>query len=241
MYKLDELTMAEIKGKVNTKSIVILPIGIIEEHGNHLPLATDSLQVEYIAERVAEKLGNNVFIAPSLRYGVCVSTDKFPGSISLSFDTMRALIYDILAGFVKNGFRKIILLSGHGGRAHLQVLRLAAERVVEEKSVKILVLCDYELLYEPKGREFLKSLKIPDWDAHGGAIETSRILALRKDLVKGKGIKSKPKIPKYLIMKGIEKKFTSGIIGDSTIASAEKGKKINDWVVNEIIKLVKEL
>ncbi|MDI6887759.1 MAG: creatininase family protein, partial [Candidatus Thermoplasmatota archaeon] len=125
MFIFDELTMEEVKKFVNDKSIVILPIGVIEEHGEHLPLATDSLQVEYIAERVAKKLGKNVFIVPSIRYGVCVSTDKFPGSISLTFDTMRALSYDILAGFIKNGFKKIILLSGHGGRAHLQALRLA--------------------------------------------------------------------------------------------------------------------
>ncbi|MDI6707789.1 MAG: creatininase family protein [Candidatus Thermoplasmatota archaeon] len=233
--------MEEIKKFVNDKSIVILPIGVIEEHGEHLPLATDSLQVEYIAERVAKKLGKNVFIVPSIRYGVCVSTDKFPGSISLTFDTMRALSYDILAGFIKNGFKKIILLSGHGGRAHLQALRLAAEKIAEEKDVKVLVLSDYELLYEDKGRKFLKTLEIPEWDAHGGAIETSRILALRKDLVKGKGMKSKPNLPKYLIMKGIEKKFRTGIIGDPTVASEDKGRKINDWVINEIVKLAKEL
>ncbi|MEW6070446.1 MAG: creatininase family protein, partial [Candidatus Thermoplasmatota archaeon] len=132
-------------------------------------------------------------------------------------------------------------LSGHGGRAHLQALRLSAEKIAEEKDVKILILCDYELLYEPKGRKFLKSLGIPEWDAHAGAIETSRILALRKDLVKGKGIKSKPELPKYLIMKGVEKKFPSGIIGDATVATEDKGKKIYDWVVKEIVKLAKEL
>lgn len=242
MYRLDELTMAEIESKVNKESIIILPVGIIEEHGKHLPIATDSLQIEYTAESVAEKVKNKkVFVAPSIRYGVCVSTDKFPGSISLSFDTMRALIYDILAGFVKNGFRKIILLSGHGGRAHLQALRLAAEKIVEEKDVRILVFCDYELLCEPKGQEFLKSLGIPDWDAHAGAIETSRILAIRKELVKCKGIKFKPQLPKYLITKGIEKTFPSGVIGDATTASEDKGRKINDWVVKEIIKLAKEL
>lgn len=232
--------MNEFKTKVNSKSIVILPVGIIEEHGSHLPLSTDSIQIEYIAEKVAEKL--DAFVAPSIRYGVCGSTKNFPGSVSVSFDALRSLAYDIFSEFARNRIRKIVVISGHAGRAHMQALRQAAEKIVEQvENMKILVLSDYELLYEEKGRKFLQSLKIPSWDGHGGAIETSRILALRKDLVKGKGMKSKPDLPKYLITKGINKKFPSGIIGDPTVASAEKGKKINDWVVNEIIKQIKEM
>lgn len=240
MYYLDELTMNEFKTKVNSKSIVILPVGIIEEHGSHLPLATDSIQTEYIAKKVAEKL--DAFIAPSIRYGVCGSTKNFPGSVSVSFDALLSLTYDIFSEFARNRIRKIVVISGHAGRAHMQALRQAAERIVEGVgNMKILVLSDYELLYEEKGRKFLQSLKIPSWDGHGGAIETSRIIALRNDLVKGKGKIARDKIPRYIITKNIEKYFPSGINGDPTVATAEKGKKINDWVVNEIIKLIKEM
>ena len=238
MY-LDELSTKEFKKRINRNTVVILPVGIIEEHGAHLPLCTDSLQAEYVAGLVAEKIKG--YILPPIRYGVCSSTKNFPGSISLSFDSMRNLVYDVLSELARNNVRKIVVISGHAGRMHMSAIRLAAEKIVEEKNVKILVLSDYELLYDEKGRKFLKKIGIPEWDAHGGAIETSRVMISRPDLVKQKGKKSLPKIPKYHILRNPEKYFPEGIIGDPSIASKDKGEKITDWVVNEIVRLIKEM
>ncbi|MBU2564980.1 MAG: creatininase family protein [Candidatus Thermoplasmatota archaeon] len=238
MY-LDELSTKEFKRRMNKNTVVILPVGIIEEHGAHLPLCTDSLQAEHVSELVAEKIKG--YILPPVRYGVCSSTKNFPGSISLSFDTMRNLIYDILSELVRNNVRKIVVISGHAGRMHMSAIRLAAEKIAEEKNVKIIVLSDYELLYDEKGRKFLKRIGIPEWDAHGGAIETSRVMISRPDLIKLKGKKSLPKIPRYHILRNPEKYFPEGIIGDPSIASKEKGEKITNFVVNEIVKLIKEM
>lgn len=236
MY-LDELSTKEFKKRINKNTVVILPVGIIEEHGAALPLCTDSLQAEAVAERVAGKIKG--YILPPIRYGVCSSTKNFPGSISLSFDSMRNLVYDVLSELVRNNVRKVVVISGHAGRMHMSAIRLAAEKIAEEKNVKILVLSDYELLYDEKGRKFLKRISIPEWDAHGGAIETSRVMISRPDLVKQKGKKSLPKIPKYHVLRNPEKYFPEGITGDPSIASKEKGKKITDWVVNEIVRLIK--
>jgi len=238
MY-LDELSTKEFKRRMNKNTVVILPVGIIEEHGAHLPLCTDSLQAEHVSELVAEKIKG--YILPPVRYGVCSSTKNFPGSISLSFDTMRNLIYDILSELVRNNVRKIVVISGHAGRMHMSAIRLAAEKIAEEKNVKIIVLSDYELLYDEKGRKFLKRIGIPEWDAHGGAIETSRVMISRPDLIKLKGKKSLPKIPRYHILRNPEKYFPEGIIGDPSIASKEKGEKITNFVVYEIVKLIKEM
>jgi len=108
-------------------------------------------------------------------------------------------------------------------------------------SAKIIVLSDYELLYDEKGRKFLKRIGIPEWDAHGGAIETSRVMVSRPDLIKCKGKKSLPKIPRYHILRNPEKYFPEGIIGDPSIASKEKGEKITNFVVNEIVRMIKEM
>ncbi|MFQ6061322.1 MAG: creatininase family protein, partial [Thermoplasmata archaeon] len=66
---LDDLTTEEFEREIDDSTVVILPIGVIEEHGSHLPLSTDSIQSEYIAQRVSEKTG--ALIAPPIRYGVC--------------------------------------------------------------------------------------------------------------------------------------------------------------------------
>jgi len=238
MY-LDELSTNEFKKRINKNTAVILPVGIMEEHGAALPLCTDSLQSEHVAERVAGKIKG--YILPSIRYGVCSSTKNFPGSISLSFDTMRNLVYDILSELVRNNVRKIAVISGHAGSMHMSAIRLSAEKIVDEYDVKIIVLSDYELLYDEKGRKSLKRIGIPEWERHGGAIETSRVMVSRPDLIKCKGKKSTPKIPKYHILKNPEKYFPEGIIGDPSTASKSKGEKITDFVVNEIVKLIKEM
>lgn len=229
---LDELTMSEFKDMVNEDTVVILPIGATEEHGSHLPLSTDSIQPEYVAENVAKRAG--ALIAPSIRYGVCQSTKNFPGTITISFDTLRSLVYEILTEFIRNGIKNIVVLSGHAGRIHMAALRLAAEKVVNESDANIMVLSDYDIAYELLENDE----SVPKDDGHSGLIETSRILVIRDDLVKGKGEPGKNRIPKYMVVKNPEKYFPSGIIGDPTNASKEKGREINDYIIQELVKMI---
>lgn len=234
MY-LDELTMDEFKEKVNKDSIVILPLGAVEEHGAHLPLCTDSIQPEFIAEEVAKI--TNAFIAPPIRYGHCSSTKNFPGTLSLSFDTLRYLIYDVLSELIRQGFRKIVVLSGHAGKAHMTAIRLAAKEIVDEHDIKLIVLSDYEIAYTILDEKIIRN------DGHSGLIETSRMLAIREDLVKSKNKRkaAAPKLPKFIVLKHPEKYFPSGVMGDPTSATKEIGKEINEIIVNEIVKLIRKM
>lgn len=236
----DELSMKEVKKASKEEKIIIIPIGSVEEHGDHLPLCTDSLQPEHIALEAAKK--TKCLIAPPLRYGVCNSTRNFPGTISISFESLYKISRDILREFVRNGFIKILVLSGHAGRSHLAALKLAAQEVIleqvkehPEKSLKIMVCSDYDFAYELKGKYFNEK------DGHAGTIETSRVMAIRPDLIKGKGKKSYPNLPRFQIVADPERYFPTGIIGDPTIASSKKGRMINRYVLNGVIKLVKEL
>jgi creatinine amidohydrolase len=228
---LDELSMKEFEEKVNENTVVILPIGAIEEHGTHLPLCTDSIQPEFVAEKVAERTG--ALIAPPIRYGFCSSTRNFPGTITISFDTLRSLVYDILSEFIRNNIKNIVVLSGHAGRVHMAALRLAAEKVVSEHQINILVLSDYDIVYEE-----LERWNIPANDGHSGLIETSRVMAIREDLIKGKGEPGFERPPKFTVLRDPEKYFPSGVMGDPTNASKEKGEEINNYVIDELVKLV---
>ena len=234
MY-LDQLTKKEFSEKVNENTVVILPIGATEEHGDHLPLSTDSLQPEFIAEKVAKAAG--ALIAPPIRYGLCASTRNFPGTITLSFDTLRALVYDILSELCRNKIKNIVVLSGHAGRVHMAALRQAAEKVVRENKVKIMVLSDYDIAYEL----IQIDMSIPDDDGHAGLIETSRMLDIREDLVKGKGVAGKTRPPKYMILPDPEKHFPTGVMGYPEDASKVKGDQINDFIIKELVKLIKNL
>lgn len=234
----DELNMEEVEKAAKDGKVVIFPCGSVEEHGTHLPLCTDSIQAEYIALGVAKKTDS--LVAPSLRYGLCNSTRNFPGTITITFDSLRSIITDILDDFVRNGFQRLFVITGHAGGSHMTAIKLAAKEVVnkhmnEEKRPRIMVCSDYDFAFDIKDKD------LDDRDSHAGTIETSRVMAIRSDLVTGKAEKSFPNIPQFEIIPHPEKYFPSGIMGDPTIASKELGQKINNYVINQIVKLVKEL
>ncbi len=236
---IDELTMEEIKECIRAAKPVIWPVGSVEEHGSHLPLCTDTLQPEYVAEQVAKGIG--CVLAPSLRYGVCNSTRNFPGTISIEFDTLRMIARDVLKELIRNGFTKILVLSGHAGSSHMEALRLAARDVLmhaqsaTKSRCRIMVCSDYDFAYELRGKYF------DEKDGHAGTIETSRIMVIRPDLVRGKGQKSFPKFPRFEVITDAESYFPTGVIGDPTDASAAKGKVINSYIIEHVSGLIKRL
>jgi creatinine amidohydrolase len=230
----EELTSKEVGARINEHSIAIFPIGATEEHGPHLPLSTDSLQPDYVAMEVAKKL-DNVFVLPILKYGQCSSTRNFPGTISLSFETLALIAEDIISELHRNGFRRVVVLSGHAGRLHMAALRLAAERILETCDMKIMVLSDYDIAYA------MKEIEIPKDDGHAGMIETSRIMAIRPDLVKGTAKPCHPEFPKYRVMPDAEKYFPDGVMGDPQLATKAFGEKANKIIVDELAILVRKM
>jgi creatinine amidohydrolase len=235
MY-LDELTTFELKNRLQSdeRTVVILPIGAVEEHGEHLPLSTDSIQPESVAETVAADL--NALIAPPIRYGICNATSNFCGTITLSFNTFRALIQEVLLELCRHGVKNLVVLSGHAGRIHMAALKVAGEGVVEKyPDTKLMVLSDYDIIYQHAGTEF------PAWDGHAGSVETSRVMALRPDLVKPGGKMHKAEFPAYRILPNPQEYFPSGVMGDPTKASSDKGKRWNKLVVDELKKLIIEM
>ncbi|MCL2288608.1 MAG: creatininase family protein [Candidatus Bathyarchaeota archaeon] len=238
---LDELSTVEAAEAAKQGKVVIFPVGCVEEHGEHLPLCTDSVQPEYIALEVARKTG--CLIAPPFRYGIINAGRNFPGSISIQFNTLFNVTKDILSELSRNGFNRIIILSGHAGSSHMVALRLAAQETIRQNGeengkqhTRIMVLTDYDL-----ANELTKELADPT-DGHAGTIETSRIMAIRPDLIKSKGTPSNNyNLPRFEIVLHPEQYFPTGVLGDPTTATTEKGQKINKHVIEQVIKLVQEL
>jgi creatinine amidohydrolase len=236
---LDELSTIEAKQAADAGAVVIFPVGSVEEHGKHLPLCTDSIQAEYIAVEVAKQTG--CLVAPPFRHGICNAGRNFPGTISIGFDALLAVARDVLSELVRNGFCRIIVLTGHAGSTHMAALRLAAQEIVQrpqmdgKRKTRIMVLSDYDFAFEVKG-EF----GFPENDGHAGAIETSRVMEIRPDLIKGKGVAGELKTPRFEVIADPERYFQNGVNGDPTLATAEKGKRMNSYIVEQVSKLVEE-
>ncbi|MEM4728880.1 MAG: creatininase family protein [Thermoplasmata archaeon] len=232
---LDRLTSTEFRRIVAKNPLVIIPVGAVEVHGPHLPLGTDSIQPEYISVRLANRLRGPVLIAPPIRYGCCSTTRNFPGTISVSFDTLRALLSEVLSELCRNGVRRILVLSGHAGGAHMSALRLAGEGVVARwPELKLMVLSDYDIAYELRGKEF------DERDGHAGTIETSRVMAIKPRLVKGGGVRSYDRPPRFIVSATPERWFPVGVVGDATAATKGKGQRINDYIVKALVELIKK-
>jgi len=211
------------------RPVVILPIGATEAHGPHLPLDTDSVQPESIADMLAERIGG--LVAPPIRYGQHSSTRNMPGTLSIRFETLRNLVYDVLSSLVRNGADKIVVVSGHAGAVHMAALKLACERVVQESGVKLMLVADYDLAIE----------SVPDakGDGHGGLVETSRVLAVDKKKVKRAKKKGRFIDKGYMIVPNPETCYPDGFVGDAPGASAELGRRVNDHVVDRLVDLVR--
>ncbi|UCE80329.1 MAG: creatininase family protein [Methanobacteriota archaeon] len=228
---LDELTSQDFSAIAESDPLVILPIGATEEHGSHLPLGTDSFQCEEIVQRLAREF--NALVLPPIRYAECRSTRNFPGTISLKSETVQALVTDVLSELARNGISKVIVMSGHAGSGHMAALKLGALRVIEQNAdMRVMVLADYDIACDLAGQEF------PQDDGHAGQIETSRMLAIRPELVSSERPFGDARPPRHMIVSDPQRYFPSGVMGDSRGASAEKGGRISDYISSRLSDIV---
>jgi creatinine amidohydrolase len=235
MYILKTITMHEFRKYLKQTKTIVFPFGTIEEHGRHLPLNTDALIIEEALTLVAKK--KKFFLAPINYYGVCTTTKDHPGTISITPDTLRRLSYDLVMDAFKKGLRNILLISGHGGSLHMSALKETAEILIEQlKGIKIAVFSPYDLLW----KELSAIAETPN-DSHAGEIETSIMLYLSPDLVRGRAAEEYPNIPKPFVVKDKVKYWPGGVWGNPKKASAEKGEKAVKLITDKIVEVLDKI
>lgn len=233
---LEEMDWKELKKALRETRTIIVPCGSTEEHGYHLPLSTDTLIACEVARQAARRA--KVLVAPPINYGVCRSTGPFPGTLSLSLDTLRMLVEEICESLHAHGFRNIILLPGHLGAAQIVGLELAAQKLVEKHQGLSMAV----LRLEATVRKLLGTVLEDERDGHAGEAETALLLALRPELVRrGRAVAEHPCFPEHLVVAKPRDYMKSGVIGDPTKASREKGEKILEALVRETVELVRKM
>ncbi len=229
---IEYLTMPEFEYGLNVTRCVVIPVGSTEEHGSHLPLSTDTMQAYEVAKSASRLVP--VFVAPPIHYGCCRSTSKHPGTISISTDTLKALLKDIITSLREQGLRQFVVLTGHAGSTHKMALIDAGEELIRKfHDISIAVLTEYDLAYE-EGKGLIET----PGDSHAGEIETSRIMHLFPELVKGCGQREFPSFPRGMLVRNKREYWKDGVWGDPTRASREKGERIHDLVVKNLIEYV---
>ncbi len=227
-----ELTSPMFDELRKPNTVAILPCGSLEAHGRHLPLFTDMLLPTEISKRVAEI--TDALVLPPIPFGDSWHFKDFPGTISISPETLRALYIDVLKEIITNGIKKIIVLNGHGGNA--SHIRAAAEEVTEGTDA-IIVVINWWLDLGKDARA--KVLETPE--GHAAEDETSEVMAVRPDLVDlNKAVAWRPKFEfSFYSAKLRSEQLKYGMYGDPTRASIDKGRTIIEAVVEELVEFVK--
>ena len=213
---------------------MILPVGALEAHGPHLPLGADQIQAEATALALADRL--EALVAPTVPYGCAPGARRFPGTVSLSMSELEAHVAGVLGELGRAGVRRLLVLSGHGERGHMAALREAAERAMREHpGLKAVVLCDYEFVYELRGKE------APPSDGHAGLLETSRVLALAPETVGSDRPVVAYRHSPFVPGPPTDEDWPESVIGDTRPASPELGRRIQDHVLERLVATVESL
>lgn len=232
---LQSMTMPDFAEAMARGAWLILPLGATEAHGPHLSLGADMMQAEYVALAVARSVDG--IVAPGFAYGLCRTTRHFPGTVSVSAATLGAFAREVMAGYVEWGARKIAVLSGHGGSAHLEALREAALSLVEEdERLTLLVIGPADIPlpgWEAAGP--------PPGDGHAGCLETSVLLAIdvRQVRMDRAVTATPPAQPPWRAMAHPEQRVPSGVMGDPSKASRARGQQVLGHVIGEIVRCLR--
>lgn len=240
---LSEMTWPEVEraveGGVRT---VILPLGATEQHGPHLPLATDTIRAEALAARIAARLAQRLsgaLVAPVLPFGCSDEHSGFAGLLGLEAGTLAAVISDVARRVSGWGVRRLVVLSAHGGND--RALREAAERLEHEvPELSVWLPEDLTAVAAPVSEVAdREGISADTLGIHAGESETSEMLHLRPELVRRE--RAEPgftgdmeAVVERLYAGGLKPVTESGVLGDPTRAEAGRGERYLDALAEEI-------
>jgi creatinine amidohydrolase len=233
---LDTLTWPEAEQVGAAGAVGLVALASLEQHGPHLPLATDSLIAERVAREVADRLSGPVVVAPVVRAGLSTHHLAFPGSVTVPPDAYRALVVCYLDGFERMGVGKLALFSWHGGnfgfvRDFADSWNGKAELAAYSDLQRFI-----ELMLEIAAEE---ELELPETDVHAGGLETSMMLAEFPELVRPHAqvegyTKAEPGWLERIFVDGIRPVSESGVLGDVHDANARVGHVLFDGMAEEL-------
>jgi len=248
-YYYQHYTWQEIPELVRHQPVVVLPVGSVEDHGLHLPLDVDNFIIGSIVEEAARRLDGEMLLLPPVPYGFETHHMDLPGTIDIRMENMLNFVLDITRSVAHHGFNRILLADGHG--SNMPILDLVARRTNLETDA----LCG-AFIWPSLAKETIEQIREserPGGMAHACELETSLYLYLdpaRVQMDKAKkeiGISPTRFIWMDLLMSSpvlLMDRWTrfskTGVAGDPTLATAEKGKKVFEAVVTALIDLVRE-
>ncbi|HVW85193.1 MAG TPA: creatininase family protein [Bryobacteraceae bacterium] len=249
-YRYEEFTWPEIRDAVADNRVAVLPVGTVEQHGPHLPLVTDVLTASEMSRLAVENDPSRAVLLPPVYYSFNEHHMDFPGTIAVEGETIIRYVSDIGRSLARHGFRKILLVNGHG--SNVPFLDIAARNITNQSEAVCAMVSWWSLVPKALFAELRESEK-PGGMAHGCELETSVLLHLRPDLVRmekaEKDIQFAPteffywdlEAPSPIFFQEWFSRYSrTGTVGDPTKATAEKGEQFVAAVVERLCALIVE-
>jgi len=252
-YRYEKLTWPEINDAVELGKVCIVPCGAVEQHGPHLPLDVDIVCPTGIALGAAREVADKALVLPTVSYGYTGHVMDFPGTINTDFEHFMHQVLDITKSLAYHGFKKIMLLNGHG--SNMPNLDLVARRTNLETDAECILGAWWNLLTVDKG--FMprwRQSKFPGGCAHACELETSLYLYLdgdnvRKDLIKNGVISFNEENNPFnwvdlfaagpaTIISWTSSYSETGVLGEPELATAEKGREAYEEAVKQLVRFI---
>jgi creatinine amidohydrolase len=236
--ELDTLTWPQVEAEIKAgRDTVVVALGATEQHGRHMPLATDALIGDHLARIVAGRL--EAFLAPTLRVGCSQHHVGFAGTMSLNEQTYHALIADLVRSLLLGGFGRIVLLPTHGG--NFGPLGAAIDKLEEAERAHVVALTDLGVLFEiAQMGEDEFGVPLAEGGLHAGEWETSLMLAIHPELVRMDRAEAGftgnlQEAVGSIFASGVASISHNGTIGDPSRSSAEHGERYWASVVDLVL------
>ena len=255
IYKFDELTWPEVNEAVAMGKIPILPTGSVEQHGHHLPLNVDHVCANAVATEAARLRAERALVLPPVSYGYVHHVMDFPGSLNIHHEHFIQFCLDICKSLAYHGFKKIIIVNGHGSNHNL--VDMVARRTIVETDASCVFCSWWQLLgVDPDFNSTWRESVFPGGVAHGGELETSMLLHLapetvRRDRIESEIARTNERSPKFIwsdlfshgplgLIEWTSQYTDSGIQGEAEKGTAEKGRMVFEEASAKLAEFVDE-
>jgi len=245
-----ELASPEFR-QIDRATPVVLPVAAVEQHGPHLPIATDRMIAEYFAEQLNARLGASVLVLPTVAVGCSEHHMDFPGSLTLRHETFLSVCEQYLLSAHRHGFRNLLILNSHGGNRG--VCQVFLEKFGAEHPDCQIAVVSWWRMVSNELFEFNESG--PGGVGHACEFETSLMMHISPNSVRMDAIEPRANnTPTYdwaeedllrpsrvSLHRSMKQISPNGVWGDPTKANADKGKKIAEIVCQALSGVVKDL
>lgn len=240
MYDMMCMSWVEYEKMSAQKGVVLVPVGSVEVYGPHLPLGTDGIVAQKLAKRVAEA-SNVCLVAPLIPIGFAKDLQEFPGTLSVSPETLKAYLRETALSFIRWGAKRILFLNGHLGNV-APIRQLLLE--LQEEHGTPCAQVDIWRFIQPISGDILESTVYPH--GHAGEAMTSVMLFIAPELVANRDniVLRQPAwrdaFPDIIKETSFRKRTQNGVLGDPTVASKKKGEVILGRAVNRLVRFIRE-